>query len=66
MSQKKNTVTALIEEISTGLSQSSSSRKDEVRIMQAMLSDPDYEVSIYGKDGVEGTYNPLYVCKCYC
>ena len=66
MSQKKNTVTALIEEISTGLSQSSSSRKDEVRIMQAMLSDPDYEVSIYGKDGVEGTYNPTNDFRSMC
>lgn len=52
------TVNGLLEEISTGLSQVSSSRKDEIRVMQAMLSDPSYEVSIYGKDGIEGTYNP--------
>ena len=52
------TVKELVSEISTGLSQVSSSRKDEIRVMQAMLSDPTYEVSIYGKDGVEGTYNP--------
>ena len=47
------TVNGLLEEISTGLSQVSSSRKDEIRVMQAMLSDPSYEVSIYGKDGIE-------------
>jgi|GEM_PF-851885 len=52
------TVKELLGEISNGLSQVSSSRKDEVRIMQAMLSDTTYEVSVYGKDGIEGTYNP--------
>lgn len=52
------TVKELLSEISTGLSQVSSSRKDEIRVMQSMLSDPSYEVSIYGKEGVEGTYNP--------
>lgn len=52
------TVKGLINEISSNLSQISSSMKDEVRVMQSMLSDPTYEVSIYGKDGVEGTYNP--------
>ena len=62
----QNTVTALIEEISGGLSQSSSSRRDEVRVMQAMLSDPNYEVSIYGKDGVEGTYNPTNDFRAMC
>lgn len=52
------TVKALIEEISTGLSQVSSSRKDEIRVMQAMLSDTSYTVDIYGKDGKEMSYNP--------
>lgn len=54
------TVKGLVEEIKTGLSQRSSSRKDEVRVMKAMLSDPTYEVDQYGKDGVVGSYNP---CK---
>lgn len=53
-----NTVTALLNEISGNLSQTSSSRKDETRVMQAMLSDPAYEVNVYGRDGIEGTYNP--------
>jgi len=50
----------LVKEIKTGLSQTSSSRKDEIRVMKAMLNDPTYEVDEYGKDGVIGTYNP---CK---
>lgn len=58
MPESISTVKNLLDEISTNLSQKSSSRKDEVRIMQAMLSDPSYEVSIYGKDGIEDTYNP--------
>ena len=53
-------VKSLVKEIQTGLSQTSSSRKDEVRVMKAMLNDPTYEVDEYGKDGVIGTYNP---CK---
>lgn len=69
MSENTNTnptVKELISEISIGLSQVSSSRKDEVRVMQAMLSDPSYEVSIYGKDGVEGTYNPTNAFRNMC
>lgn len=61
-----NTVTALIQEINTNLKQTSSSRKDETAIMQAMLSDPDYEVNIYGKDGIEGTYNPTNDFRSMC
>ncbi len=60
------TVKGLLEEISTNLSQKSASRKDELRIMQAMLSDPSYEVSIYGKDGIEGTYNPANDFRSMC
>lgn len=59
MSENNNvTVKELLSEISSNLSQVSSSIKDETRVMQAMLSDPSYEVNVYGKDGVEGTYNP--------
>ena len=60
------TVKDLLSEISTGLSQTSSSRKDEIRVMQAMLSDPSYEVNVYGKDGVEGTYNPTKDFRSMC
>ena len=58
MSVNAITVNGLLTEISTSLSQVSSSRKDEIRVMQAMLNDPTYEVSVYGKDGIEGSYNP--------
>lgn len=53
-------VKSLVKEIKDGLSQTNSSRKDEVRVMKAMLNDPTYEVDEYGKDGIIGTYNP---CK---
>lgn len=66
MSDNANvTVKGLLKEISTGLSQTSSSRKDEVRIMQAMLSDPTYTVSVYSRDGVE-KYNPAQEFKSMC
>lgn len=51
-------VTKMIAEIKDNLSQASSSQKDELRVMQAMLNDTSYEVGIYGKDGLEKTYNP--------
>lgn len=60
MENKNNQVNALVEEIKKGLSQRSASRKDEIRVMQTMLSDPDYEVSVYDKNGVIDSYNP---CK---
>ena len=55
-----NQVNSLVEDIKKNLSQCSASRKDEMRVMQAMLSDPDYEVNVYGKTGIVDTYNP---CK---
>lgn len=61
-----NTVTTLLNEISENLSQTSSSRKDEIRVMQAMLSDPDYEVNVYGRDGIESTYNPTKDFRAMC
>ena len=48
----------LLTEIKTGLSQTSSSQKDEIRVMKAMLNDRDYKVDVYGKNGVESTYCP--------
>ena len=48
----------MVEEIKQGLSQVNSSQKDEVRVMKAMLNDPDYKVGVYGKSGQEGTYCP--------
>ena len=51
------TVKGLIEEINSNLSQRNSSRKDEIRVMQAMLSDTSYVVDVYDKEGIE-KYNP--------
>ena len=56
----------LVNEIKTGLSQTSSSHKDEVRVMKAMLNDPSYEVSVYSKDGVVDTYNPCKDFRAMC
>ena len=68
MSQNTNnsTVIDLLNEINNNLSQTSSSRKDETRVMQAMLSDPSYEVTIYGRDGAEGVYNPTKDFRSMC
>ena len=66
MSENTSVVTTLVNEIAENLSQTSSSRKDETRIMQAMLSDPSYEVNIYGRDGIEGTYNPTNDFRSMC
>lgn len=52
------TVTELVKEINEGLSQRSSSRKDEITVMQAMMNDPTYEVSVYSKEGPVEVYNP--------
>jgi len=51
-------VSMLVKEIREGLSQTSSSQKDEVRVMRTMLNDRDYKVDVYGKDGVSGQYCP--------
>ena len=53
-------VEELVSEIRKDLKQVSSSQKDEVSVMQAMLNSPDYEVGVYSKEGQVGTYNP---CK---
>lgn len=57
---EKITTTELIADIKKNLTQKNASNKDEVAVMQAMLSDPSYEVTVYKKDGPVGTYNP---CK---
>ena len=53
-----NTVQSLVKEIKDGLSQVSSSAKDEVRVMQAMLNDTEYEVGVYTNSGFKENYNP--------
>ena len=51
-------VLGLVKEIKDNLSQVSSSNKDEVRVMQAMLNDTEYEVGVYTNAGLKETYNP--------
>lgn len=53
-----STVLDLVKEIKDNLSQVSSSNKDEVRVMQAMLNDKEYEVGVYTNSGLKETYNP--------
>lgn len=52
------TVNEIISEIKEAHKQVSSSQKDEVRVMQAMLNDTSYEVGLYAKEGKIGTYAP--------
>ena len=59
-------VKGLVNEIKTGLSQTSSSHKDEVRVMKAMLNDPSYEVRVYSKEGVVDTNNPCKDFRAMC
>lgn len=51
-------VTALVNEIKDSRKQTSASRKDEIRIMQAMLNDTSYEVGVYSNKGKIDVYNP--------
>ena len=53
-----STVLGLVKEIKDNLSQVSSSNKDEIRVMQAMLNDKEYEVGVYTNTGLKETYNP--------
>ena len=51
-------VRSITSEIKDTLVQKSSSRKDEISVMKAMLNDPSYQVGIYTKDGKVGDYCP--------
>lgn len=59
-------VNDLVKEIKEGLKQTSSSQKDEVRVMQAMLNDTSYEVGVYAKDGEVDKYNPAKDYRAMC
>jgi hypothetical protein len=48
----------VVKEINDTRSQTSSSQKDEVRVMRAMLNDETYTVGVYGKNGKESDYSP--------
>ena len=49
----------LVKEIRESVKQHSSSQKDELRVMRAMLNDPTYKVGIYDKDGKVDEYSPF-------
>lgn len=51
-------VQEIIKEIREGVTQKSASQKDETRVMRAMLNDKEYEVGVYGKEGLQGTVCP--------
>lgn len=51
-------VEKMVAEIKSTINQSSSSHKDEVTVMQAMLNDPTYKVAVYKKDKPVETYCP--------
>lgn len=51
-------VREVIDDIKANLTQHSSSRKDEVSVMKAMLNDTEYTVDVYDKTGKCGEYNP--------
>ena len=53
-----DSVIELINESNTTRTQASSKAKDEVRVMKAMLNEPEFKVDVYGKSGVEGQYCP--------
>jgi hypothetical protein len=47
----------VFDEVKAGVKQKSSSKKDEVTIMKALMNDSDYSTKIYGtKDGVDTHY----------
>lgn len=52
-------VEELLKEIQDGLDKkTSASKKDEVRVMQTMLNDKEYEVGVYDRNGKIGVYSP--------
>lgn len=51
-------VNELVKEIRGSITQKTSSKKDEIRVMQAMLNDDTFKVDVYGKAGKVGEYCP--------
>jgi len=52
------TVKKLVDEIKGTITQMTGSKKDEVRVMRAMMNDTSYEVGVYTKEGKADTFNP--------
>ena len=51
-------VQELIGEIKASITQVTGSRKDEVRVMRAMMNDTTYKVGVYGKEGKVDEFCP--------
>ena len=50
--------TKVIKEIADNVTQKSSSKKDEIAVMKAMINDPNFSVDIYNDSGKCGEYYP--------
>lgn len=48
----------IIKEVRDGVTQCSSSKKDEITVMQAMMNDTNYSVDVYSKGGKTDEYYP--------
>ena len=51
-------VNELVKEIRGSIAQKTSSKKDEIRVMQAMLNDDSFKVDVYDKTGKTGEFCP--------
>ena len=56
----------LIKNIAETRTQTAANAKDEVRVAQAMLNDPDYKVDIYTKKGIQSQYCPYEETRAMC
>lgn len=48
----------VIKAVTDSVSQKSSSKKDEITVMKAIMNDSQYSVDVYGKEGKIGVYKP--------
>lgn len=53
-----STVNKLVQGIRENLTQAGASQKDEIEVMRAMLNDKEYQVGVYGKEGLVDTFCP--------
>lgn len=59
-------VEELLEMINKETGTCTASKKDEIRVMKAMMNDTSYEVEVYGNEGKEGTINPSKTLRSFC
>ncbi len=56
-------VNELVKEIRGVITQNGGNKKDEVRVMQAMLNDDTFKVDVYGKTGKTGEFCPAEAAR---